>query len=272
MESFMDKNDINVSVIIPIFNSEKTIFNVLIALENQSAAKYIKEIIVVNDGSNDKSLQLVETFSENSKIIVNIISQVNQGVSSARNAGMQIATGSWIAFNDSDDYWYPDKLERQLDVLMNNADIDFLGCNHSESELKILTKKIDVLYKAKLKDICFKMFPQPSTVIFKKQIFDEIGGFDINQRYAEDGNYFLKICLKYNYYYLPEKLINYGSGKKEFGDSGLSANLIEMYRGNLKNIIELKNKKIISSFFYAFLRIYYWCKYIRRIILTIGYR
>lgn len=266
----MDNREMDVSVVIPMYNSESTITDVLAALEHQTAVKQIKEIIIVNDGSTDFSLQRVQEYQKHSSMMITIVNQKNQGVSTARNVGMQIAKTSWIALNDSDDYWYPQKLERQLNVLKNNPQIDFLGCGHIDCDLKILSRKITNLYKASVKDICFKMFPQPSTAIFKRKIYEELGGFDVGQHYAEDGNYFLKICLKYNYYYLPEKLINYGDGKRGFGVSGLSANLPEMYRGNVKNIKELKKERIISNKLYIFLRFFYWCKYIHRILLTLG--
>jgi hypothetical protein len=87
-------------------------------------------------------------------------------------------------------------------------------------------------------------------------------------RYAEEGNYFFKICVNYNYYHLPIELVNYGSGKTGFGISGLSANLKKMYEGNVKNINDIKKDAIISNEFYAFLRLFYWIKYIRRILIT----
>ena len=89
------------------------------------------------------------------------------------------------------------------------------------------------------------------------------------KKYAEDGNYFIKICSKFNLFYDPEKLIIYDSEKRGFGQRGLSANLRMMYRGNLKNIKEFKKLDIINYKFYFFLRIYYLIKYYRRILIKI---
>lgn len=257
-----------VSVVIPMYNSQRTIIRALESVVNQSFKNHIEEIIVVNDGSTDDSLKLIQEFCENSLIKIIVLNQNNQGVSSARNNGMELAKGDWIALLDADDEWLPHKLEKQIEQLIANPEIDFLGCSLVGKNLKILSKKITNLYKADIKDICIKMFPQTSTAIFKKKIFDEIGGYDINQKYAEDGNYFMKICSLYNYYYSPMQLVVYDGGKPGFGSSGLSANLKEMHKGYIKNIKELREKDIISRSFYFFLYIFYCLKYIRRCIIS----
>lgn len=257
-----------ISVIVPMYNSQRTIVRALNSIINQSFKDYIKEVIIVNDGSTDDSLKLVQDFCKSSTMKFTILNQSNQGVSSARNQGMNEAKGDWIALLDADDEWLPNKLEKQIEQLLNHPEIDFLGCSLVGENLKILTKRITKLYKADIKDICIKMFPQTSTAIFKKKIFDEIGGYDINQKYAEDGNYFMKICALYNYYYLPMELVLYDGGKPGFGSSGLSANLEEMFKGYIKNINELREQKIISNTFYYFLYVFYWLKYIRRCTIT----
>lgn len=258
-----------ISVIIPMYNSSKTIISALDSVNRQTAKKYILEIIVVNDGSTDDSLDKVKEYEKENKIIpIRIIDKKNEGVSSARNAGMRIANGDIIALLDSDDIWLDKKIESQINILNMHPEIDFLGGNSSDKPLRVLWKKIDKLYKANIKDISITCFPQPSTAIFKRKIISEIGYFDENQKYGEDMNYFNKICSKYNYYYQPEKLIYFGGGKRAFGHSGLSSNLKGMHYGNLKNIKELKEANDISIYFYMFLYIFYWIKYIRRIIVV----
>ena len=264
-----EMNTMNISVVIPMYNSKDTIINTLNSVKNQTAIEQILEVIVVNDGSTDNSLDIVKEYIENNKNIpIVIIDKSNGGVSAARNIGMKAAKGDWIALLDSDDEWLPKKIEIQIGIIQEHQEIDFLGGDIDDKGLKILFKRIHGLYKANVNDLCLKMFPQTSVAIFKRSIFKEIGGYDENQSYAEDGNYFLKICAYYNYYHLPIKMVYYGGGKPGFGFSGLSANLEKMYQGSIKNINELKRDSLITRGFYVFLRIFYWAKYIRRIIIT----
>ncbi|AIQ70697.1 glycosyltransferase family 2 protein [Paenibacillus graminis] len=258
-----------VSVVIPMYNSEATIVRTLNSIMEQTFIEYIEEIIIVNDGSEDNSSRIVKEYRrDHLNLPIILIDKENSGVSAARNTGMRISKGKWIALLDSDDEWLPHKLEIQINTLLKNPEIDFLGGDIDNKGLKILWRQINGLYKAKISDVCLKMFPQTSVAIFKRVIFEQIGGYDENQKYAEDGNYFLKICANYNYYHLPLQLVSFGGGKPQFGYSGLSGNLEKMYEGNIKNIKELKNDNYISVNFYVFLRFFYYAKYIRRILIT----
>lgn len=258
-----------ISVVIPMYNSNETIINTLDSIKNQTAFKYILEILVINDGSTDNSLNLVERYAEeNSGMPIILIDKPNGGVSTARNIGMKEAKGEWIALLDSDDDWLPEKIEIQMNTIQEHPEIDFLGGDIDDKGLKILWRRIKGLYKANVNDICIKMFPQTSVAIFKRSIFEQIGGYDETQQYAEDGNYFLKICANYNYYHLPVRMVYYGGGKPAFGFSGLSSNLKKMHEGNIKNIKELKTDNYIGLNFYVILRLFYHLKYIRRILIT----
>jgi glycosyltransferase involved in cell wall biosynthesis len=263
------EESMKISVVIPMYNSKDTIIGTLDSIKSQTALECIHEIIIVDDGSTDNSLCMVEEYAKsNNEMKIVIINKPNGGVSSARNSGMNVARGDWIALLDSDDNWLPNKIELQIKTIEAYPDIDFLGGDIDDKGLKILWRRITGLYKANVSDVCIKMFPQTSAAIFKRNIFEQIGGYDEKQNHAEDGNYFLKICANYNYYHLPMHMVYYGGGKPTFGFSGLSKNLKEMYRGNVKNIVELKRESIIGERFYVFLRLYYWMKYIRRILIT----
>lgn len=258
-----------ISVIIPMYNSSKTIETTLDSIKNQTEFNKILEIIIINDGSTDNSLEIVQEYSKkNNDMPIFIVNKSNGGVSSARNVGLKMAKGDLIALLDSDDVWFKNKIERQLIVMNENPDIDFLGCDSGKDGLKILNKKINYLHKANIKELCIKCFPSTPTVLFKRKIIEEIGYFDENKRYGEDMNYFNKICIKYNYYYLPEHLVDIGGGKPAFGHSGLSGNLRGMHYGHLDNIKELREGKYISLSFYYLMYNYYWIKYFRRIIIT----
>lgn len=258
-----------ISVIIPMYNSEKTILRTLESVRKQTKIDLILEILVVNDGSTDNSEKIVEEYvKSNPHIPIKIINKKNGGVSSARNIGMKQSRGEFIALLDSDDEWLSTKIELQMCAIYENPEIDFIGGDSDGKTLSILGKKIDYLYKATVKDLCLKTFPLTPAALFRRSIVDDIGYFDETQNFAEDIKYFYKICEKYNYYHLPEQVVISGCGKPTFGFSGLSSNLKGMHKGTIKNIEELKENKVISAGFYYFLRIFYWMKYIRRIIIT----
>ena len=257
----------NISVVIPMYNSQNTIEKTIKSILNQSRYDLIREIIVVDDGSKDNSVAVVEKLQGLSNKII-LVRKANGGAASARNYGMRYAKGKWIAFCDSDDEWMEDKLKIQNEIIEKNPQIDFLGGRWMDRNPRLFFKEIDKLYHATLADICITFFPQPSTVVMRKQIYSEIGGFRDDQRYAEEGDYFFRICEKYQYWYTPEQLILFGNGKAGFGVSGLSANLKGMYKGNVENIQRLIQRRSISYPFYLFLRIFYWIKYIRRIVIS----
>lgn len=263
-----------ISVIIPAYNSSLYICDALDSVYNQTALNLINEVIVINDGSTDDTLKKLEEYKKklnNNLPELIIYDQENSGVSKSRNIGVSLSKSKWIAFLDSDDEWFENKIEYQCKVIdsVGEENIDCLGGSFENDYLKILLKKYTNLFKANIKQICIKNFPQPSTAMIKKDVFEEIGGFDINHSYAEDGEFFLKIAYLYNLYYDPKCILYFGHGKRGFGASGLSSNMKEMHAGNLRNIKTLKNNKWISNIFYIFLRIFFQLKYFRRVLITI---
>lgn len=262
--------EVEVSVVIPMYNSEKTIERSLDSVINQTYQGNI-EIIVVNDGSKDNSLKMVEEYRKNLKKInikIEIIDKKNGGVSSARNTGLKKANGEYIALLDSDDEWLEKKLKIQMDILRNNKYIDFIGCERNNEITRIPLKHTQKLFKVELRDLLIKMFPQTSTAVFKREILKDIGYYDEKQKYAEDGNYWLRICAKKKFYMLKESLVITGGGKPNFGFSGLSANLTEMHKGNIKNLKDMKTLGHINFFEFNFFKIFYILKHIRRKIIV----
>ncbi len=263
----MERNsDLKISVVIPMYNAEKSIIRTLESVRCQNYKGDI-EVVVVNDGSKDNSLKVVKDYKENYKEFdIKIVDQVNGGVSKARNAGIKNSNGEFIAFLDSDDAWFENKISIQYDVFEKNKEIDFLAGGFDG--LYFNNRKKGELIKIGLKDLVYKNYFQPSTVMMKKEIVDKIGYFDENQKYAEEGNYFIRIADKYNCYFLNEKMINYGDGKSGFGHSGLSANIVEMQKGFQKNLKYAYENKFISLPTYISAVAFSKLKYIRRVLIV----
>ena len=113
-----------VSVIMPAYNAEKTILNSISSVLSQSYEHW--ELIVIDDCSTDKTLDIVNGVSDGRvKVVVN---RVNSGVAKSRNTGISIAKGQYIAFLDSDDLWYTNKLEKQVEAIKKSK----LACSHGQ--------------------------------------------------------------------------------------------------------------------------------------------
>lgn len=257
-----------ISVIIPMYNAENVIFNALNSVKNQIFPHYRFEVIVVNDGSTDKSREVVENYIQNNPILnIQLINQQNGGVSSARNAGLKISKGDFIALLDADDEWYSNKTKQQMDILeCKNFEIDFLSCRRKHHKiLKPYTVDENNLATVSFRNLMVRNEIQPSTVIFKRKVLENSGFFDDLQRYAEDLNYWLRISKHNQIAILNKELVLAGAGKRTFGVSGLSADLQEMEKGFQKNLKEVLNQKRISFAEYTGYFIFYKIKYIVRI-------
>lgn len=252
-----------------MYNSEDTIITCIDSVLNQTYRGKI-EIIVVNDGSKDNSKTIIEEIvkNNNSDIEIQLINKENGGVSSARNQGLALAKGEYIALLDSDDRWLENKLEVQMEILKSNTEIDFIGCARNNEVLEIFGKKIETLHKATVKELLVKMYPQTSTAVFKHKLFQQLGGYNESMTHAEDGNLWIRYCANTNFYYLPDSLVITGDGKPHFGHSGLSANLTAMEKGVVFSLKEAWKNKYITLFTYMILYIFYKLKFIRRILIS----
>lgn len=127
------------SVVIPVYNCEKTIERVLDSIKDQTRFDLIEEIIVLNDGSTDRTDQIITDYlSRHPALPIIYLKHPDRGVSYSRNRGIRAAKAEWIALLDADDVWVGHKLERQAQIIREHADICFLG---AQAPLKILLRK-----------------------------------------------------------------------------------------------------------------------------------
>lgn len=118
-----------ISVIIPAYNQEPYITDALDSLAAQRLGKFTLEVVVVNDASTDLTATLVSSYSQRMPSLKLITHEVNRGVSAARNSGLAVATGEYIAFLDPDDWFSRDHLAR-LAYELESLDVDFVRCDH----------------------------------------------------------------------------------------------------------------------------------------------
>lgn len=250
-----------------MFNAEESIIRALNSVKNQTY-KGVFETIVINDGSTDRSVELVENFiQENPEMSIQLIQQNNQGVSAARNAGLELVNSDYIAFLDADDEWLEGKIKKQMHWLTDPQNgIDFLVTLRNQEKLKFPYARIQSkpLAEMTLRKMLIRMEGQTSTALFKRKILDNTGFFDAQQRYAEDANYWMRISQHNKMFILAESLVETGSGKKSFGESGLSANLKEMEKGIQKNLKEMRKSHRINLIEFLLFWLYSKLKYLIR--------
>lgn len=206
----MNNNQI-VSVVIPAYNASAFICKTLLSVLEQSFNRI--EVIVVDDGSVDETVSLVNGFGNSVKCICN----PHLGKSASRNAGIRIAKGEYIAFVDADDIWLPDKLELQLEMFYKNPDLYFVYTDgyqfRDNSEKNIVTfGKISRLHSGHvLSHLLLEDFIPSPTPLIRLKIFDEVGLFDetLLQHEPEDWDMWLRIAERHQISYVDRPLVRY---------------------------------------------------------------
>ena len=221
----MDNSILNVSVIIPTYNRKNLLKRALHSVSSQTFVP--QEIIVVDDGSSDGTKDWVlERFP-----YVRYIYQDNSGVSSARNAGIKEAKGSWIALLDSDDEWMPDKLEKQERAINDSKEAWLCHTNEFwvRNSVRVNQMKKHQKYGGYVFENCLDICRiSPSSVLIKKEVFKMVGLFDESLKVCEDYDLWLRITSVLPIIFLDQPLIiKYGGHADQLSrvDNG-----IEQYR------------------------------------------
>ena len=195
-----------VSVVITVYNRSAYLPTAVKSVLNQTYKNF--ELIIVDDCSDDETYFSIMPFLKDSRLTYYFLKK-NHGVSYARNFGIKKSKGELIAFLDSDDYWLPQKLEKQIKFLIERK---LSICQTEEIWIrrgkfvnpKKKHKKIDGDIFEKSLELCIV---SPSAVLIKKEVFDKIGYFDEHMPACEDYDLWLRISLHYKVGLLSEKLI-----------------------------------------------------------------
>lgn len=218
----MISNDAKVSVIMPNFNCAAYLDQSITSVLKQTHKNF--ELVIVDDGSTDNSLDIVAKYVDSDPRIV-VFSQENAGVAAARNLGIERSNGEFIAFLDADDVWHASKLERQLASLQHNRgfDISFSSFSfwHPDSEGcyidpdSIFTELDGVpdydrafcgdIYHQLLRDV----YVWTGTVVLKRSVLDSVGLFDSSLLVGEDYDLWLRLSLNYEFIKVDETLALY---------------------------------------------------------------
>ena len=153
-----------VSIVVPVFNSEKFIIETIQSVKKQTYQNW--ELLLVNDCSTDKSEQIIRNYEEDKRIrLINL--KANSGAAIARNTGINNAKGKYIAFLDADDLWNKEKLEKQIKFMEeNNYDFTFTGYEFADENGNNLGKVVNVPKQINYKQALKNTTIFTSTVIF----------------------------------------------------------------------------------------------------------
>jgi len=183
-----------ISVVLPTYNRCLLLERAVDSVLNQTFRNF--ELIVVDDGSTDDTPALLESYGDR----LRVIRQPNSGVSAARNQGIRQAGGRLIALLDSDDYWLPQKLTRQ--VAFFEKDPGAVICQTEEiwmrNGVRVNPKKRHRKFSGWIFEKCLPLcLISPSAVMLRKSLLDEVGLFDESLPACEDYDLWLRITCKY---------------------------------------------------------------------------
>ncbi|HEY9646792.1 MAG TPA: glycosyltransferase [Chroococcidiopsis sp.] len=216
-----------ISVIIPVYNGEKTIQATIQSVLDQTFADF--ELLVIDDGSTDRTLEVVAQITDPR---LKVLSFPNRGVAVSRNLGFQHSSGAFISFIDADDLWTPDKLEAQLQQLENHpqAAIAYSWTNCIDDRGKFLRQcsyvhwSGDVLPQLLLDDF----IGSGSNVMIRREAYAEVGGFDQQLTNAQDTDLWLRLAARYHFVNVPSPQILY-----RISQQSMSSNLLGLEASNL---------------------------------------
>ena len=276
----MKKSEISISIIIPVYNVEKYVSRCLQSVFQQWNENI--EIIIVDDGSTDSSGEICRNMIENASIIdtIQIVSQCNQGLSGARNKGLELAIGKYIMFLDSDDELSPDAVSvlldnvyshPEVDIFYYDADIvdelnreDFINIYNRKN--KIPSDKVFCAQEYFSEYYVDRLVVSACLCLIRKDTIEKNGlKFDEGRLY-EDNVFSLSLLLNSRYVsYLPNKLYVRRYRANSITTSSVSHKKIEDICFLIKRILEykdkvtsFKSKRVCNAFFSVIFRMFSW--------------
>lgn len=182
------------SVVIPLYNKAQSIGATINSVLQQSFKDF--EIIIINDGSTDDSTTIVKSFVDKR---IKLINQTNQGVSSARNKGIEVASYNWIAFLDGDDLWLKNHLQIIYTLILRNSDKLVFSSSFANKVDDIHNDNIDTS-KVMLDYFNSALHGEvlwTSVVVVNKSCFAKVGHFDITLARGEDIDMWIRLAKQY---------------------------------------------------------------------------
>ncbi len=219
-----------ISVIIPVYNGEKTILETIESVLNQTFTDF--ELIVINDGSQDATWEIANRIKD---ARLKVFSYPNAGQAASRNRGFYQACGEYISFIDADDLWTPDKLEAQMKALQTNPQAavaySWTKCIDEVGEFSRRGSHISVTGDVYAKLLLVDFVESGSNPLIRRQAFIKVGGFDESLPAAEDWDLWLRLAASYPFVAVSSPQILYRQSANSW-----SANVLKQGAGSLQVI------------------------------------
>ena len=197
-----------ISVIIPAYNAQNTILKTIESVRQQTFEDL--EIIVVNDGSTDRTLEIVNTIEDTR---IKVFDYPNGGVATARNRGIEKARGDYIAFLDADDWWTNDKLALQLKALTENsqAGLAYSWTYFFYEKTQECFSSEPVYYQGNVySQLLLKNFlHHGSNPLIRRQAIESVGNFNSKFPHCADWDYYLRLAAEWDFVVVPQHQIYY---------------------------------------------------------------
>lgn len=248
-----------ISVIIPAYNVERTILQTISSIQKQTFKDL--EIIVINDGSSDRTLELLSTITD---ARLKVYSYPNGGLPTARNRGIYRARGEYISFIDADDLWTVDKLEKQLAALQANPDA---GVAYSWFTIMIepedtadvsfvLGKRVFFQRNVYDRLLIDNFVGNGSNLLVKSSAIESVGNFDPSLKSCEDWDYYLRLARQTDFVVVPEYQIFYRKTAGTMSSQGSTMEreglkVIDKVFNSVTQSQSLKNKSIANFYRYC---------------------
>lgn len=240
------------SVIMPVYNYEAFVAESIQSVLNQTYTNF--ELIVINDGSTDKTESEILEYANKDSRIVYLNNKINRGVSYARNRGIEKAQGEFIAFLDGDDLWFPEKTAKQIQILSAHAKKTMINCAGFYIDERGIVKKEfpacgKTIYGNMITDMLYYCrYSSPmSTAILKHEALEEHPLFPTDLQIYEDRVFILPYLAKNQYVCLEEKLVKVRRHASQTTVKNINAWVsdIEKYKTFVKSFLN-GNRPIIA--------------------------
>ena len=243
----MNRNPIYLSVVLSTYNEEKFIAKSIQSILDQTYQFF--EFIIVNDGSTDKTSQIIRSFDDHRIIIID---KPNSGLPDSLNMGINAANYEWIVRMDGDDVAEPTRLETQVKYINNHVGViggQFISIDEDGYAISGVASKKPLSYNRCKRWLLFGMSPLAHpTVFIRKSILERFGGYDINFSAAQDVELWCRLSPDIEIINIPETVLHYRIHNNNITTKRKNLQRMLTFIGFLKFVLRIRRPLNIEEF------------------------